>query len=76
MVEIGKFEFVNSNWSNKKGIVVSDREKVEIKVYDPDVKLEEERLHTIMYKNNGGNSVKIKDNNNNKFWSKLKSMWS
>jgi len=76
MVEIGKFEYVNSNWPNEKGIVVTDREKVEVKVYNPDEELEEERLRTTTYKNNGGNSAKTKDSNNNKFWSKLKSMWS
>lgn len=76
MVEIEKFEYVNSNWPNEKGIVVTDREKVEVKVYNPDEELEEERLRTTTYKNNGGNSAKTKDSDNNKFWSKLKSMWS
>lgn len=28
MVKIGKFEYIDSNWSDKKGIVVTDREKV------------------------------------------------
>lgn len=28
------------------------------------------------YKNNGGNTLKMKESNNNKFWFKLKSMWS
>lgn len=35
-----------------------------------------EKLLTTTYKNNGGNSAKTKDSNNNKFWSKLKSLWS
>lgn len=35
-----------------------------------------EKLLTTTYKNNGGSSAKTKDSNNNKFWSKLKSMWS
>ena len=76
MAEIGKFEYVNSNWPNEKGMVVADREKVEVKVYNPDVEFEEERLHTTTYKNNGGNSAKTKDNNNKKLWSRLKSLWS
>lgn len=32
MLELGKFEYVNSNWPNEKGIVISDREKVEVPV--------------------------------------------
>jgi hypothetical protein len=35
-----------------------------------------EKLLTTTYKNNGGNSAKTKDSNNNKLWSKLKSLWS
>lgn len=35
-----------------------------------------EKLLTTTYKNNGGNSAKIKNSNNNKLWSKLKSLWS
>ncbi|WP_423997120.1 hypothetical protein [Maribacter sp. IgM3_T14_3] len=35
-----------------------------------------EKLLTTTYKNNGGNSAKIKDINNNNFWSKLKKWWS
>lgn len=33
-------------------------------------------LWATTYKNNGGIPAKTKDNNNNKLWSKLKSMWS
>ncbi|WP_299902120.1 hypothetical protein [uncultured Aquimarina sp.] len=33
------------------------------------------KLPTTRYKNNGGNSAKIKDSNNNRLWSKLKKMW-
>jgi len=76
MVELGKFEYVNSNWPDKKGIVVTDREKVEVKVYNPDVDLEKESLHTTRYKNNGGSATKIKDKNTSKLWSKLKNLWS
>ena len=36
----------------------------------------EEKLLTTTYKNNGGDSAKTKDKNNNKLWSKLKSLWS
>jgi len=74
MVEIGKFEYVNSNWPNQKGIVVTDRDKVKVEVYDPEV--EEESLRTTRYKNNGGETAKTNDNNKNKLWSKLKSLWS
>ena len=35
-----------------------------------------EKLLTTTYKNNDGNSAKTKDSNNNKFWSKLKNLWS
>ncbi|AUC15909.1 hypothetical protein BTO06_12435 [Tenacibaculum sp. SZ-18] len=35
-----------------------------------------EKLLTTTYKNNGGSSAKIKNSNNNKLWSKLKSLWS
>ncbi|MCH2231175.1 MAG: hypothetical protein MK105_12605 [Crocinitomicaceae bacterium] len=34
------------------------------------------KLRPTTYKNNGGNSAKTKDINNNKIWSKLKSLWS
>jgi hypothetical protein len=63
MVEIGKFEFVNSNWPNKKGIIVSDREKIEIKIYNPDVELTEERPHA------------TKAIVNARFWSKVRSLF-
>lgn len=33
MVELGRFEIINSNWPNHHGIVVTDREKVEVKEY-------------------------------------------
>ena len=36
----------------------------------------EEKLLTTTYKNNGGNSAETKNSNNNKIWSKLKSLWS
>ena len=36
----------------------------------------EEKQHRTTYKNNGGNSAKIKNSNKNKLWSKLKSLWS
>ncbi|KYG74885.1 hypothetical protein EV198_0607 [Roseivirga ehrenbergii] len=35
-----------------------------------------EKLFKTTYKNNNGSSAKAKDSNNNKFWSKLKSLWS
>jgi hypothetical protein len=34
------------------------------------------KLPTTRYKNNGGDSTKTKDKDNNKLWSKLKSLWS
>lgn len=36
MLSLGKFERINSNFGNHFGIVVSDREKVEIKEYKPE----------------------------------------
>lgn len=38
--------------------------------------IEEELLRPTKYKNNGGESANTKDSNNNKLWSKLKSLWS
>ncbi|WP_321827729.1 hypothetical protein [Maribacter dokdonensis] len=38
--------------------------------------IEEELLRPTTYKNNGGESANTKDSNNNKLWSKLKSLWS
>lgn len=35
-----------------------------------------EKLLTTTYKNNGRNPAKTKESNNNKLWSKLKSLWS
>lgn len=34
MIDLGKFEYVNSNWPDRYGIVVKDREKVEVKVLE------------------------------------------
>ena len=34
MISLGKFERINSNVGNHFGIVVTDREKVEIKSYE------------------------------------------
>lgn len=76
MVEIGKFEYVNSNWPNEKGIVVTDREKVEVKVYNPNEEMEEESLRPTMYKSNGGDNAKLKTNPNNKQRSWWKKLWS
>ncbi|SHH05625.1 DUF6896 domain-containing protein [Flavobacterium defluvii] len=36
MISLGKFERINSNFENHFGIVVKDREKVEIKEYKPE----------------------------------------
>lgn len=76
MVELGKFEEIQSNWPNRKGIVVTDRDKVKVEVYNPENELEEESLHTTRYKNNGGRNAKTNNSNKNKLWSKLKSLWS
>lgn len=50
MIELGKFEKIQSNWPNRKGIVIKDREKVEVKVYNPETVPEEKRLRTIIKK--------------------------
>jgi hypothetical protein len=34
MLELGKFESIPSNWPNKQGIVVKDKNKIEVKVFD------------------------------------------
>lgn len=44
--------------------------------YELWIDTELKKLLTTTYKNDGGDSVKTKDNDNNKFWSKLKSLWS
>jgi len=36
MLSLGKFEHINSNFKNHTGIVVTDREKIEIKEYIPE----------------------------------------
>ena len=36
MLALGKFERINSNIKDHFGIAVTDRNKVEIKVYDPE----------------------------------------
>jgi len=40
------------------------------------LRVENKILCPTTYKNNGGISANTKDNNNNKLWSKLKSLWS
>jgi len=40
------------------------------------LRVENKILCPIMYKNKGAISANTKDNNNNKLWSKLKSLWS
>lgn len=37
MIELGKFEIIETNYMTKKGIVVTDREKIEVKQYSEDV---------------------------------------
>lgn len=76
MVELGKFEEIQSNWPNRKGIVVTDRDKVKVEIYNPENEMEEESLHTTRYKNNGGRNAKTNNSNKNKLWSKLKILWS
>jgi hypothetical protein len=34
MIDLGMFEYVNSNWPDRYGIVVKDRERVEVKVLE------------------------------------------
>ncbi len=36
MIELGKFELIETNYKTKKGIVVTDREKIEVKQYSDD----------------------------------------
>lgn len=76
MVKIGKFEYVNSNWPDKKGIVVTDRNKIEVSVYNKRKENAEEKLHTTKYKKNGREINQTKGNINKKLWSKLKRLWS
>ena len=40
------------------------------------LRVEKKILCPTTYKNNGGNPAKTKNSNNNKIWSKLKSLWS
>ena len=42
----------------------------------PETELKRERLSTTKYKNNGGDTANTNNNNKNKLWSKLKSLWS
>lgn len=51
MIELGKFEVINSNWPNQHGVVVKDREKVEVKVYiSENSTLSEKQDHSIWTK--------------------------
>lgn len=43
MLDLGKFEYINSNWPDKKGIVVTDREKTMVKTYKPTPHLKENK---------------------------------
>ena len=43
MISLGLFEKINSNIENHFGIVVTDRIKVEVKLYKPNEELEEEK---------------------------------
>lgn len=76
MVELGKFEAIQSNWLNRKGIIVADRDKVKVEVYNAENRLKEESLHMKMYKNNSRRNDKTNNSSKNKLWSKLKSLWS
>lgn len=62
MVELGKFENINSNWPNEKGIVVADREKVNVNIYKPET--EEKRPNITV-------SLKSRRSTFNKLWSWL-----
>ncbi|WP_440880595.1 hypothetical protein [Tenacibaculum sp. C7A-26P2] len=59
---------MSNGWSNEYSKIA--------KKFDSIHKQIKEKLLTTKYKNNGGNSAKIKNSNNNKLWSKLKSLWS
>lgn len=58
MVELGKFEYINSNFPDEQGIVVTDREKVEVLTYSSRKELQKELEHNV--------------HNSSGFWSKLK----
>jgi hypothetical protein len=45
MLSLGKFEHINSNFKNHYGIVVRDREKVEIKEYRPEEQIEKRKFN-------------------------------
>ncbi|WP_459212033.1 DUF6896 domain-containing protein [Aquimarina rhabdastrellae] len=75
MVELGKFEEIQSNWPNRKGIVVTDRDKVKVEIYNPEIELERDSLHRTKYRNNRESDFKT-NINKNKLWSKLKNLWS
>lgn len=53
-------------------MVVGKQEKIDWFIKN----VPEERQLTTTYKKKGRNSAKTKDNNHNKLWSKLKSLWS
>lgn len=60
MVELGKFEYVNSNFPTEKGIVVTERDKVKVKTYDFESK---EDVEIESFKEKG-------------FWHKLKKLFT
>ena len=64
MVQLDKFEEINSNMPNQKGVVVKDRIKVDIEVYE-DVEIIP----------NGEIDFEVKVKNTISFWERIKSKW-
>lgn len=64
MVQLGKFELINSNMPNNKGVVVRDRNKVEIHTYEEIEYVPEEEI-----------DFRVNSKKKVTFWDRIKSNW-
>lgn len=70
MVDLGKFEYVNSNWHDDKGIVVADRKMVDVKVFNRDL-IERKRGSSHLQ-----SDELRRENSAYNMWRKLKRLWN
>jgi hypothetical protein len=71
-----KSTYTPYKYENGEFVVITGNNKINLLNDTIRFKLNEIKLPTTTYKNNGGNSANTKLNNTNKLWSKLKNLWS
>lgn len=71
-----KSTYTPYKYENGEFVIITGNNKINLLNDTIRFKLNEIKLPTTAYKNNGGNSANTKVNSTNKLWSKLKNLWS